>query len=180
MKHDYDVRHLNIANFAQSQSKLAGSENLVQMDRLAIEAQGPIESTVVHYTASGSMRADTVAGEQVWLMLAAEVAFPMTCQRCLGGVDVPVRFEREFRFVATEEIAEVQDEESEEDVLVLSKDFNLLDLIEDELLMALPVVPKHTACPGAVKFQVVDPDFADEVPEKPNPFAVLQRLKNKP
>jgi uncharacterized protein len=150
------------------------------MDRLADEAQGPIESAVVRYTANGSIRADGVAGEQVWLALTAEVALPLICQRCLGTVDLPVQFEREFRFVATEEIAEAQDEESEEDVLVLSRDFNLLELIEDELLMALPVVPKHTVCPGAVKLQVADSDFSEEGVEKPNPFAVLGQLKKKP
>lgn len=180
MKHDYDARHLNIEVFARGQGQLEGTQGLARMDRLADEAQGPIESSVVRYTATGMVRADGAASEQVWLALTAEVTLPLICQRCLSPVDVPVQFEREFRFVATEELAEAQDEESEEDVLVLSRDFNLLELIEDELLMALPVVPKHTVCPGAVKLQVADPDFIEEMAEKPNPFAVLEQLKNKP
>jgi uncharacterized protein len=179
MKHDYDALHLNIAGFAMERGTLTGTDSLVRMERLATEAQGSIESTVVRYCAHGSMRTDGVSGEQAWLVLTAEVALPMICQRCLGPVDVTVQFEREFRFVATEEIAETQDEESEEDVLVLSRDFNLLDLIEDELLMALPVVPKHTVCPGAIKLQVADPSFTEDVAEKPNPFAVLGQLKKR-
>lgn len=180
MKHDYDVRHLNIAAFAMGQGKLEGNENLAQMDRLAVEAQGPVDSVVVQYTANGMTRTDGAAGEQVWLSLAAEVSMPLICQRCLCRVDVSVQAERKFRFVATEEIAEAQDEESEEDVLVLSRDFNLLELIEDELLMALPVVPKHNVCPGVVKLHVADPDFTEELAEKPNPFAMLEQLKKKP
>jgi uncharacterized protein len=180
MKHDYDAQHLNIEAFARAQGQLEGTQNLASMDRLADEAQGPIASAVVRYTATGTIRSDAAAGEQVWLALTAQVALPMICQRCLGPVDVPVPVGREFRFVATEAIAEAQDEESQEDVLVLSRDFNLLELIEDELIMALPVVPKHTVCPGAVKLQVADPDFADEGEEKPNPFAVLEQLKKKP
>lgn len=180
MKHDYDVRHLNISTFATGQGKLEGTESLAQMDRLAVEAQGAIDSTVVRYAALGMTQVDGATGEQSWLSLVAEVAMPLVCQRCLGPVDVPVQVEREFRFVATEAIAEEQDEESEEDVLVLSRDFNLLELIEDELLMALPVVPKHTVCPGAVKLYVADSDFAEDAAEKPNPFAVLERLKKKP
>ena len=180
MKHDYDVRQLNIAAFAMGQGKLEGTENLARLDRLADEAQGSIDSTVVQYTARGMTRAERATGDQAWLSLTAEVAVPLICQRCLSPVDVQVQVEREFRFVATEAIAEVQDEESEEDVLVLSRDFNLLELIEDELLMALPVVPKHTVCPGAVKLQVADPDFVEDVAEKPNPFAVLEQLKKKP
>ena len=68
---------------------------------------------------------------------------------------------------------------SEEDVLVLGRDFNLMELIEDELLMAMPVVPKHAMCPEPVKLQVADTDFVEASVEKPNPFAVLEQLKHK-
>ena len=66
---------------------------------------------------------------------------------------------------------------SEEDVLVLSREFNLLELVEDELLMSVPPVPKHEECPAPVKLQAADADFVDAPVEKPNPFAVLQQLK---
>ena len=180
MKHDYDARHLNIEAFANASGSIAGTENLARFERLLDEAQGAGAQHPVHFTAQGMTRPNGATSEQIWLALTAEVALPQTCQRCLGPVDVPVSFEREFRFVASEEVAAVEDEESEEDVLVLSRDFNLLELVEDELLMALPVVPKHDVCPDAVKLQVADPDFVEEVAEKPNPFAVLEQLKKKP
>jgi uncharacterized protein len=88
-----------------------------------------------------------------------------------------VAFDRQFRFVANEELAAIEDEESEEDVLVLSKSFNLLELIEDELLMSMPPAPKHDVCPKVVKLQAADPNFVDDPVEKANPFAVLQQLK---
>ncbi|MES2584859.1 MAG: YceD family protein [Pseudomonadota bacterium] len=180
MKHDYDAQHLNIEAFAKANGSTAGTENLARFERLLEEAQGAGAQNPVHFTAKGMTRPNGATSEQIWLVLAAKVALPQTCQRCLGPVDVPVSFEREFRFVASEAVAEVEDEESEEDVLVLSREFNLLELVEDELLMALPVVPKHDVCPGAVKLQVADPDFAEEEQEKPNPFAVLGQLKKKP
>lgn len=180
MKHDFDAHHLNIEAFARDHGRLEGSAQLLTFGRLADEAQGPIDDALVRFVALGSTRPIGANSEQIWLHLTAEVALPMVCQRCLGTVDMPVHFEREFRFVATEELAEAEDEDSEEDVLVFSRDFNVLELVEDELLMALPVVPKHAVCPGAVKLQAADPDFADEVAEKPNPFAVLERLKSKP
>ena len=46
--------------------------------------------------------------------------------------------------------------------------------------MALPVVPKHDVCPQSVKLQAVDADFVEPEDKKPNPFAVLQQLRNKP
>jgi uncharacterized protein len=97
----------------------------------------------------------------------------------MGPVDVELDFAREFRFVASEELATVEDEESEEDVLVLSKAFNLLELIEDELLMSMPPTPKHDVCPQPVKLRAVDANFVEEAAEKPNPFAMLQQLKDK-
>jgi uncharacterized protein len=179
-KHDYDARHLNIEAFAHAQGSIEGSESLARFDRLLEEVQGVGPQTPVHFTAKGMTRPEGTPEGQVWLALTAQVALPQTCQRCLGPVDVPVSFEREFRFVASEDVAAVEDEESEEDVLVLSRDFNLLELVEDELLMAMPIVPKHPVCPGTVKLQVADADFVEDAAEKPNPFAVLERLKNKP
>jgi uncharacterized protein len=96
----------------------------------------------------------------------------------MGPVDVELDFAREFRFVASEELATVEDEESEDDVLVLSKACDLLELIEDELLMSMPTTPKHEACPQPVKLQAVDSNFVEEAAEKPNPFAMLQQLKD--
>ncbi len=180
MKHDYDARHLNLEAFARAQGSLTGSEDLPHFKRLHQEVLGVAATSPVRFTAEGQIRSDGGQGEQIWLLLTAEVALPQTCQRCLGPVEVPVVVEREFRFVATEEQAEVEDEEAEEDVLVLSRDFNLLELVEDELLMALPVVPKHEVCPAPVKLQVADPDFVEDVEQKPNPFTVLQQLKTKP
>lgn len=179
MKHDYDAQHLNIAAFAQASGAWDGEAPLAQFERLMAETHGQGGEMVVRYSVQGAMRADGAGVEEAWLHLAAQAVLPMTCQRCLGPVEEPVAFERDFRFVATEELAAVEDEESEEDVLVLSRDFNVLELIEDELLMELPVAPKHPVCPVPVKLQVADPNFVDAPAEKPNPFAVLQQLKKK-
>ncbi len=179
MKHDDDARHLNLEAFARAQGNLTGSKELSHFKRLQLEAQGAVASSPVRFSAEGQIRSAGGQGEQVWLTLTADVALAQTCQRCLGPVVVPVVVEREFRFVATEEQAELEDEESEEDVLVLSRDFNLLELVEDELLMALPLVPKHEDCPVPVKLQVADPDFVVDTQQMPNPFAMLQQLKNK-
>jgi uncharacterized protein len=49
----------------------------------------------------------------------------------------------------------------------------LRELIEDELLMALPVVPRHDECPTSVPLASSDDDFEVASAEKPNPFAAL-------
>ncbi len=84
--------------------------------------------------------------------------------------------DRAFRFVADEATAMAEDDEAEEDLLVLGPAFDALALIEDELLMALPLVPRHPACPQPLS----GPEgLAEPPPElaRPNPFAVLSGLK---
>jgi uncharacterized protein len=92
-------------------------------------------------------------------------------------VDTEVSADRWFRFAADEATAAALDDESEEDVLVLSSEFDLLMLVEDELLMALPLVPRHETCPVEVKLAVQDADFAAADAVKPSPFAALASLR---
>jgi uncharacterized protein len=49
-------------------------------------------------------------------------------------------------------------------------------LVEDELLMALPVSPKHEKCPGDLRLSAADADF-ETASDRPNPFAKLAQLK---
>jgi uncharacterized protein len=57
--------------------------------------------------------------------------------------------------------------------------FDLLGLLEDELLMALPLVPMHDECPVLPAFSAGMVDAPESVPDKPNPFAALAQLKKK-
>jgi len=177
MKHEFAPQTLHIAAFAKEGVRQVGVQKLAHFQRLMEETAGLGGETPVEYSVQGHIQADAAGMDEPWIALTASTSMLLTCQRCLGPVDVPVEFAREFRFVANEELAAIEDEESEEDVLVISKSFNLLELIEDELLMSMPPAPKHGTCPKPVKLQAADPDFVDEPAEKANPFAVLQQLK---
>ncbi len=176
MKPTLNLRKLPILKFAKSESRLDGAEPLSHFDRLQDFQQGEILDAQVQFHAHGEMRAAAEGGSAPWLQLSADTRLTLVCQRCLAPVEQEVTFAREFRFVASEAQAELEDEESEEDVLALSAEFDLLELVEDELLMALPASPKHALCPQAVKLQVADVDFQD-TQDKPNPFAALVGLK---
>jgi len=169
---------LDIKSFATSATSLSGQSLLSNFNRLTEETQGLGAENVLKWSVQGELKPDLAGQAQAWLRLQVEVSLPLTCQRCLGPVDVPVLIERSFRFVATEAQAELEDDESPEDVLVLSPDFDLAALIEDEVLMDLPVVPRHDACPVALKLAVADAGFEPETP-KPHPFAVLAGLKDR-
>ncbi len=177
MKHEFAPAYLDVQAFAQSSGELAGEESLARYARILQECEGRGADLVVAWSARGETRVDQLQAEQVWLHLHAEVVAPLTCQRCLEVVDITLRVDRSFRFVADEQIAAAQDDDSEEDLLVLSGEFNLRELIEDELVLELPMIAHHDICPGPLSTTVTDAKFGIAVAGRPNPFAVLARLK---
>ncbi len=165
--------------FAQEGASLVGTTLLQNMERLAQETQGLQPDSAVNWQANAELRAGSGQEADVWLHLEATATVPLTCQRCMGVVVTPVDVDQWYRFVATEEIAMAEDDESEEDLLVMEPQFDLLAVLEDELLMALPLVPMHEVCPVTPQLSAGDIADLDEAPEKPNPFAVLAQLKKK-
>jgi uncharacterized protein len=172
-----NARRLDLQPFARAGAELAGREPLQAYPRLLEVAAGPTPGREVQWQARGEWRPEPGGGAQVWLHLQAQVVLPLICQRCLEPAEVTVQVQRSFRFVATEAQAAELDEQIEEDVLVLAHDFDLHQLVEDELLLALPLVPRHGVCPFAPPLSVQDVDFEAAQAERPNPFAALRRLK---
>ena len=113
---------------------------------------------------------------QLWLHLQARAEVPQVCQRCLSPYAQGVEVDRWFRFVASEAAALAEDEDCEEDLLVLEPRFDLSALVEDELLLGLPLVPMHEECPQPVRMSAGElPEIVEQ--DKPNPFAALAALK---
>ncbi len=177
MSTEFQARHLDVSAFAQAGATLRGNDLLSNYERLLEECDGQGADRQVQWEARGAQQSDASGHARIWLHLSAQVSLPLTCQRCLGPADIRVEVARDFRFVATEAQAEAEDEEAEEDVLVLNRDFDLQALVEDELLMALPLVPRHEACPTEVKLAIQDADFEAAQEAQPKPFAVLAGLK---
>jgi uncharacterized protein len=188
---NFRADRLDVAGLAQANGYLKGQNLLSKYERLRQEScrleDGLTAEENIAWQADGEWVEG--AGElskskpQVWLHLAVQAHVPQTCQRCLGEVSTFLEVERSYRFVVDEATAEAEDDECEEDLLAISREFNLLALIEDELLMALPQVPMHDSCPVQPKMTVSDADFEGEAAAvgagKPNPFAVLAALKGK-
>lgn len=174
---DFDPFRLDVAAFAKAGCQLEGRWSLAQFDRLIesalSDALAPRAGEVV-WRARGESRAMRGGETQVWLHLAAATELPLECQRCLKPVDTALQIERSFLFVQGEDAAAQLDADSDDDVLALTRALDLRELIEDELLLALPIVPRHEQCPEPL---VAATDDAEEVEEKANPFAALAALK---
>jgi len=139
-----------------------------------VPEQARDESADVQWSAEGERRRPLSVEPETWLRLGARATVWLECQRCLQPVAVPLSLERWFRFVPGEDAAARLDAESEDDVLELTPTLDLRELIEDELLLALPIVPRHEECVDALPMQ----HEADEDDEPaPNPFAALEALK---
>ena len=163
--------------FAAEGIPLAETTLLQNMERLVQETPALQPDLMVNWQANAELRAGAGAEANIWLHLQAAVTLPLTCQRCMGTVNTPVTVDQWYRFVATEEIAMAEDDQSEEDLLVMAPQFDLLAVLEDELLMALPLVPMHDQCPVTPVLAAGDIELLNAATDKPNPFAVLAQLK---
>ncbi len=173
--------HLDVRAFAQNAAQADGTLLLSKLERLTEDLYGveaDLASHSVRWTARGHSLPVAGGVAQSWLQLEIAADLPLQCQRCLQGVSHPMALQRSFRFVRDEEEANAQDDESEEDLLVASKQFDLLALIEDELIMALPFAPAHEVCPITVKLQASSLDYEAALNAKPKAFAALGELKS--
>ena len=176
MEHLSAPIRLDVKALAQSGQEISGTDALSNYGRLAQDLRGQSPDLALRWTARGDERLGATGQPELWLQLSLDAALPLICQRCLGPVDVHVSPQRLFRFVATEAEALAEDDDCEEDLLVLSREFNLAELIEDELVLEVPLIPRHEVCPVPVKLTVADADFADSAATQPNPFAALSSL----
>lgn len=66
---------------------------------------------------------------------------------------------------------------SDDDVLALTHELDVHALIEDELLMAIPLIPRHDAMPRTRPLVSSDAGFDAAQADQPHPFAGLAALK---
>ena len=170
---------LDVRVFSRDGATLSGQAPLAQWERLSAESEDGLVSPPVKWQARGEAVPEVGAQDQVWLHLQVNAVLPLLCQRCLSPLLTAVDVDRSFRFVADEATAMALDDEEEEDLLVTSREFNLIDLVEDEVILAMPLVPLHEACPEPLHMSVEDPQFEQEEQKRPHPFAALAGLKLK-
>lgn len=171
----FDAARLDVAAFAEQAAELSGEWPLRTLERLTASAHPdrPPGDTPVVWQARGERRTVRGGAPQPWLHLSARTQMDLVCQRCLQPLPVEVMAQRSFLFVPGEQQAAELDAECEDDVLALTRSLDLAELVEDELLLSLPLVPRHAACPLPLPAEPGEP-LADE---RPNPFAALAALK---
>jgi uncharacterized protein len=161
---------IDSADFAANRREISGEVPIAELQRL----QDMLESSqgILQYTLQGGVDKQGIP----FLDLVVSGQCRLRCQRCLGGLDYPVRLDTRLLLRDQAELDELDSDiagaaEEEFDSILADKHLNILELLEEEILLSLPIAPKHVlgTCQatdgknlqGAVK----------------NPFAVLAELK---
>ncbi|HMV62499.1 MAG TPA: YceD family protein [Rhodocyclaceae bacterium] len=156
---------IDLRALARDGRHVEGEIPVARLERLADSVSDPVGSVWFRFDGvrddDGKLFAD--------LMIRTELT--LQCQRCLDALRLPcVIHNRLLLLRPGEEIPEDDLENDEVDALEVEPRTDVLALVEDELLLALPLVPRHEACEAPVKAG------GDE---EISPFAVLRNLRGK-
>jgi uncharacterized protein len=157
-------------DFAKNGQRISGEVQLVELPRLLDMLENPQGN--LSYTVQGGV--DKLGTH--FLDVGVIGQCQLRCQRCLNGLDYPLRLDTRLLLRDQASLDALDGnvaggEEEDFDSILADAHLNVLDMLEEEILLSLPIAPKHELgdC------QVTDGKNAHG--EKKNPFAVLETLK---
>jgi uncharacterized protein len=160
---------LDAQQFARAQGSLSGEAPAAAFERLARECVN--DEGRIRWALNGSVDDDGVC----WIEVDLSGSMMLQCQRCLDGVEFRVDCFSRLRLVPAGE--PWGDEDLEDDSYEALELDGLLDtrtLVEDEVLLSLPIIPLHERCGIPA---VADGDAASPDADVKSPFAALGKLK---
>ena len=131
-------------SFAREGKALQGELPVSGLERLH-DALAEIAGSVVFRLAGRMSRQDK---PQLVLEVTGQV--PVICQRCLGRLDYPLSIDSVLELIADEvDLSQDELEDDTRDFLPVARELDVAELVEDEILLALPVAPrtKNVVCP---------------------------------
>lgn len=164
-------QHIDPFRLAHTGQSLSGTMPLRQMKRLSpllTDSQGEVE-IVLEFSVDP-------AGVAI-LKGRVTTELHLMCQRCMENMTWPVHSEFCLGLVSSEASIEGLPERYEP-YLVEEVPVYLQDIIEDELLLAVPQIPKHDLadCPGRSYISTESGASDKQQPDTQQPFAGLKDL----
>lgn len=160
-------QRVDALRLAESGRRLRGSLALEQLPRLGALLRNPSGCVSLDLEFARDEQGQACVNGGVWGQLQ------MTCQRCLGSITVAVHTDVSLDIV-TSEAEWMRRGGAREPLIVGQEPTALADLVEDELLLAIPQIPMH---PDGLCHAEIDSAPADGVTSAENPFAVLAGFK---
>lgn len=150
-------------DFAQNKQQLSGELLIAGLSRLSdlvSNTQG-----VLSYTVQGSVNSLGVP----LLIFTLTGNCQLRCQRCLEGMDYPIALESGVCLRTEAELDALEDDDEAFDSILAEPRLDIQNLLEEELLLSLPISPRHDSCQAAERY-AVQADVR-------HPFAALAKLK---
>ncbi len=158
-------------DFARNGQQISGEMQIAELPRLLDTLENPqgTPDGILGYTVQGGV--DKLGTP--FLDVGVVGQCQLRCQRCLSTLDYPVRLHTRLllRDQASLDALDEGGEDEEFDSILADTHLDVLGMLEEEILLSLPIAPKHES--GAC--QVTDGENAQR--EEKNPFAVLAKLK---
>ena len=124
--------------FARGALQQRGTLGMEQLPRLA---------QLQCSTASGLdyvLRGGVTGYGKLYLRISVAGKLQVVCQRCLGPLLVSIAVDVELQLAGS--LREIVEADDNIDRVLASKTMNVAQLVEDEVILYLPVVPKHENC----------------------------------
>jgi uncharacterized protein len=155
--------------FAADGDCIAGKLALSRMPRLAellTNQDGWLDCRLTGYR-------QTVGGTaKCGLHLQVNGRLGMACQRCLAEVDFDCAVDSRLLLVSEgEQWPEDELEADDYDAIEANRELSVLALVEEEVLLALPIVPRHADCRAPAQAGTAEKE------SRPSPFSALAVLK---
>jgi uncharacterized protein len=163
------MRTIDPVRFARANSRAAGMLALTQLrrlDDLLFDREGAVHYTVEGYTSAKGQPALRIS-------LTADLA--LRCQRCLERLPLHLDVQRDVVLVTeAADLDPLDDEDDDTDTIVSAGSLDLHDLLEQEIILSVPMVPRHPedACSAQ--------PAAARIGETSSPLSALAGLKSQP
>ncbi|MQY50889.1 DUF177 domain-containing protein [Rhodocyclus tenuis] len=118
-------------------------------------------------------RVDAARGPQGEPQLRIEIdaLLQVRCQRCLESMRYPLELRNLLELVSREvDLSQEEVEDDSKDLLPAQRELDVVALIEDEIILALPLAPRHESC---------TPPALGQGANSVSPFAALTALKGR-
>jgi len=162
-------KYVDPRKLADREIQITGVIAIVEMAELApMLVNTDVEVFADLKFARDELRIRTISG-------SVKATVQVECQRCLEPVDVDLVANLNLAISYSEEKAQTLPKYYDP-LIVEDDDLELLPLIEQELILSLPIVSYHADCSIQTSFGDGNPVAVSET-EKPNPFSVLASLK---
>lgn len=145
--------------FAREGRLIKGRLGLDDLGRLA--GQG-CTTAGLDYSLSGGVGDDGAA----FLLVRVVGDLELVCQRCLGKLVIALALDN--RLELAKDWAEMLNAEDDVERVLAENDMRVAALVEDEVILALPMVPRHDRC---------DEEQDTKRAARSSPFDVLAALK---